>query len=84
MLVNLQPLQARLLEVTRASLQEDKSTVALSPHMRGLILLIQEPEQTHNITKNLQGSLLNQGLGRKQHCSNFKMGQTILRGAGQI
>lgn len=59
MLVNLQPLKARLLEVTWAGLQGEKSTVVLSSHGRGLILLMQGPEQTHNVTESPQCSLLN-------------------------
>lgn len=55
MLVNLQPLKARLLEVTWPGLQGEKSTGAL----RGLTLLIQGAKQTHNITESPQGSLLN-------------------------
>lgn len=61
MLVNLQPLKARLLEVTWAGLQREKSTGALSSQVRGLTLLIQGAEQTHNVTESPQGSLLNVG-----------------------
>lgn len=59
MLVNLQPLEARLLEVPWAGLQGEKSAVALSSQVRGLILLIQGPEQTHDVTKSPQSSSLN-------------------------
>lgn len=77
MFVNLQPLEARLLEVPRAGLRGEKSAVAWPSHVRGPILLIQGPEQTRHVTKSPQRLLLS--VLTKQHWSDFKTVQSILR-----